>query len=121
MRRLLSRAAATMKPRARMISYCIALSSRNALLSPEERTRALALAYALRTRDRDEALAVLRGTKGLAVDYVEVALFDPPVLAGAIRVGSTRLIDNVVLAEGPDPGPGPGPDPGPGPSTREKE
>ncbi len=36
---------------------------------------------------------------GLDVDYVEVADFDPPVLAAAIRVGSTRLIDNVVLTE----------------------
>ena len=34
---------------------------------------------------------------GLDVDYVEVADFDPPVLAAAVRVGSTRLIDNVVL------------------------
>jgi pantothenate synthetase len=29
-----------------------------------------------------------------------VADFDPPVLAAAIRVGTTRLIDNVVLDEG---------------------
>jgi pantothenate synthetase len=33
------------------------------------------------------------------VDYVEVADFDPPVLAAAVRVGSTRLIDNVILNE----------------------
>jgi pantothenate synthetase len=33
----------------------------------------------------------------LKVDYVEVADFDPPTLAGAVRVGSTRLIDNVPL------------------------
>jgi pantothenate synthetase len=36
---------------------------------------------------------------GLDVDYVEVAPFDPPVLAAAIRVGGVRLIDNVVLEE----------------------
>ena len=36
---------------------------------------------------------------GLDVDYVEIADFDPPVLAAAVRVGSTRLIDNVVLEE----------------------
>jgi pantothenate synthetase len=40
---------------------------------------------------------------GLEVDYVEVAPFDPPVLAGAVRVGSTRLIDNVPLDEGGEP------------------
>ena len=74
----------------------LALSSRNARLSPEERERALALPRALATRDRDAALALL---DGVDVDYVEVAPFDPPVLAGAIRVGSTRLIDNVVLDE----------------------
>jgi len=28
---------------------------------------------------------------------VEVADFDPPVLAAAVRVGKTRLIDNVIL------------------------
>ena len=36
---------------------------------------------------------------GLEVDYVEIAPFDPPVLAAAVRVGSTRLIDNVPLEE----------------------
>jgi len=75
----------------------LALSSRNALLSSQERDVALALQRALATRDRDAALALLRASDGLEVDYVEVADFDPPVLAGAVRVGSTRLIDNVVL------------------------
>ncbi|HXF98806.1 MAG TPA: pantoate--beta-alanine ligase [Gaiellaceae bacterium] len=75
----------------------LALSSRNALLSPEERRRALALPRALATRDPERARAVLAAEEGVAVDYVEVADFDPPVLAGAIRVGSTRLIDNVPL------------------------
>jgi hypothetical protein len=37
---------------------------------------------------------------GLDVDYVEVAPFDPPVLAGAVHVGSVRLIDNVPLDQG---------------------
>ena len=79
----------------------LALSSRNALLSPEERDAALALPRALATRDRDAALELLRTSNGVVVDYVEVAAFDPPVLAGAVRVGSTRLIDNAVL-EGED-------------------
>ena len=72
----------------------LALSSRNALLTPEERRQALALPRALATRDPERARALL---DGLEVDYVAVAPFDPPVLAAAVRVGSTRLIDNVVL------------------------
>jgi pantoate--beta-alanine ligase len=75
----------------------LALSSRNALLSPEERRAALALPRALATRDPAKARAML---DGLDVDYVEVAPFDPPVLAGAVRVGSVRLIDNVPLDQG---------------------
>ena len=75
----------------------LALSSRNVLLSAEEHERALALPRALATRDRDEALAQLAAANGLGIDYVEVAEFDPPTLAGAVRVGSTRLIDNVPL------------------------
>ena len=74
----------------------LALSSRNVLLAPEERERALALPRALATRDAARARELL-AEDGLVVDYVEVADFDPPVLAGAVRVGSTRLIDNVPL------------------------
>ncbi len=74
----------------------LAVSSRNARLSAAERRRALALPRALATRDAAAARALLNG---LDVDYVEVADFDPPVLAAAIRVGNTRLIDNVVLTE----------------------
>jgi pantoate--beta-alanine ligase len=77
----------------------LALSSRNARLSPEEREAALALPRALATRDPERARALL---DGLEVDYVEVADFEPKVLAGAVRVGSTRLIDNVPLS--PDEG-----------------
>ena len=78
----------------------LALSSRNAALSREQRERALALPRALATGDPELARAAL-DESGLDVDYVEVALFDPPVLAGAVRVGSTRLIDNVPLEEAP--------------------
>ena len=75
----------------------LAFSSRNALLSPKERRTALALPRALATGDPVKARAML---DGLDVDYVEVAPFDPPVLAGAVRVGSVRLIDNVPLDQG---------------------
>jgi pantoate--beta-alanine ligase len=78
----------------------LALSSRNTRLSPEERARALALPRALATRDAETARAILEAA-GLEVDYVEVAPFDPPTLAAAVRVGSTRLIDNVPLEEEP--------------------
>ena len=81
----------------------LALSSRNALLSPQERDAALALPRALASGDREAALALLRASQGLEVDYVDIADFDPPVLAGAIRVGETRLIDNVPLDVGSDP------------------
>ena len=72
----------------------LALSSRNVNLSPGERTRALALPLALQTGDPERARAQLAG---LEVDYVEVADFEPRVLAAAVRIGKTRLIDNVIL------------------------
>jgi pantoate--beta-alanine ligase len=68
----------------------LALSSRNAHLSPEERQRALALPRALAARDRSLL-------DGLEVDYFEEAGLEPRVLAAAVRVGRTRLIDNVIL------------------------
>ncbi|TML44436.1 MAG: pantoate--beta-alanine ligase [Actinobacteria bacterium] len=76
----------------------LALSSRNAYLSPKERERALALPRALATKDLAQARARLNG---LDVDYVEVADFEPSVLAAAVRVGKTRLIDNVILDKEP--------------------
>jgi pantoate--beta-alanine ligase len=79
----------------------LALSSRNARLTQEQRAQALALPRALATKDQARARELL---KDLDVDYVEVAEFEPRVLAAAVRVGDTRLIDNVVLdgSEGGD-------------------
>ena len=73
----------------------LALSSRNAYLSAQEREVALALPRALATKDPGRARELLRD---LDVDYVEVANLDgQKVLAAAVRIGKTRLIDNVVL------------------------
>jgi len=98
----------------------LAVSSRNAYLSPDERRRATALFRALRAGqavfeagERDPAAVeaaardLLEGAPGVAPDYV--ALVDPvtfepvkqaepgQVLATAARVGRARLIDNVIL------------------------
>jgi pantoate--beta-alanine ligase len=78
----------------------LALSSRNAYLSPEERLRALALPRALEAgRSASDPVTAARAAfNGLEPDYVEIVdLGDMKVLAAAARVGTTRLIDNVVL------------------------
>ena len=100
----------------------LAISSRNAYLSPEERRRAVALSRGLRAgldawlRGEREpakveaaAAAVLDGAPGVEAEYV--ALVEPDgfapastagpghVLAVAARVGAARLIDNLVLEE----------------------
>ena len=75
----------------------LAMSSRNVRLTPEARARALALPRALATRDPEKARQMLHGVD---VEYVEVAPFNPPVLAAAIRVDGVRLIDNVPLDGG---------------------
>jgi pantoate--beta-alanine ligase len=78
----------------------LALSSRNVHLSRDERERALALPRALHeaVATADPAAAVRASLNGLEPEYVEVLdLGDAKVLAAAIRVGSTRLIDNVLL------------------------
>jgi pantoate--beta-alanine ligase len=72
----------------------LALSSRHVHLSSQERDRALALPRALATGDPVKARELM---SYLEVDYVEVADFEPRVLAAAVRIGDTRLIDNVVL------------------------
>ena len=77
----------------------LACSSRNAHLSAEERRQALALPQALAAgaAAEDPVAAARARLDGLRVDYVAIADFDPPVLAAAVRVGSTRLVDNVPL------------------------
>jgi pantoate--beta-alanine ligase len=82
----------------------LALSSRNARLSGDERRRALAIPRALDAglsayRAQEDPVSAAREVlNGLDVDYVAVADFDgQPTLAIAARVGATRLIDNVPL------------------------
>jgi pantoate--beta-alanine ligase len=78
----------------------VALSSRNALLSPAERRAARAIPRALATRDPQAAAAALRAA-GLEPDYVAVADLDGRRLALAARIGTTRLIDSVALEPEP--------------------
>ncbi|HEV7640316.1 MAG TPA: pantoate--beta-alanine ligase [Gaiellaceae bacterium] len=77
----------------------LALSSRNARLTADERERARAIPRALETRDEAQARAVLERA-GIEPDYVAVADLDGPTLAVAARIGTTRLIDNVPLRQG---------------------
>jgi pantoate--beta-alanine ligase len=99
----------------------LALSSRNAYLSSEERARALCIVRGLRAaahlfaegrRDAAELESAARASidpAATSVDYVAVRdadtlapivrAGDRAVLAVACRIGQTRLIDNVVLGE----------------------
>jgi pantoate--beta-alanine ligase len=82
----------------------LAFSSRNARLSSAERVQALRLPAALAAgaeahRSGGDAVAAAHAAaNGLPLDYVEIVQLDgATVLAAAVRVGSTRLIDNVLL------------------------
>ena len=94
----------------------LAMSSRNRYLSADERKRAAAFPAALKqaTEEPDSRSIVTRANKlitlgtGSAPEYVELvdaetleplaALDRPAVLAAAVKIGETRLIDNVRLA-----------------------
>jgi pantoate--beta-alanine ligase len=82
----------------------LALSSRNRYLSDDERRSALVLHRALSTGDADAGRALVAAEPGVELDYLErvdSTSFAPEpdgdLLVVAARVGSTRLIDNVVL------------------------
>jgi pantoate--beta-alanine ligase len=91
----------------------LAMSSRNSYLSPDQRAVAPVLHRALRAGERELASqnvewveqAMRDAAKGMEIDYlvlVDPETFERPasfdrdlLLAGAIRIGKTRLIDNV--------------------------
>ena len=98
----------------------LAMSSRNAYLSPEDREAALSLyraltlaesLYADGVRDAEvmcrEMLALLESEPSASVEYVSVAdaetlvelesVDQPALVSMAVRIGMVRLIDNVVL------------------------
>ena len=82
----------------------LALSSRNVHLSPEDRRRAAAIPRALRAglkarRDGEDPVeATRRALEGLHAEYVGIAQFEGhPTLVVAVRLGTTRLIDNTPL------------------------
>jgi pantoate--beta-alanine ligase len=84
----------------------LALSSRNRYLSPEERTSALVLSRALATQDVAAGRALVDAEPGATLDYLErvdsttfEAAPDGDLLVVAARVGTTRLIDNLVLKD----------------------
>lgn len=101
----------------------LAMSSRNSYLSAAERKSALCLSRALDaastlyrsgvvsvTRMREEVMGILGREPEARIDYVEFRdgenleerelADDRTVLALAVRIGSTRLIDNVIVGKG---------------------
>jgi len=103
----------------------LAMSSRNAYLSEEERTKALLINRAIKraeeafrggerkaSRLREEVRKILGSNNGINIEYVTVCDAETLVdlekidgralIAVAASVGKTRLIDNTILAERPD-------------------
>jgi len=99
----------------------LAMSSRNSYLSADDRRKAAVIHRALSAAEqlaraggkepeklKNNMLAVLREVPGIEIDYVEVAdnetlapivsAQDSMVLLVAVRLGHTRLIDNLVIS-----------------------
>ncbi len=72
----------------------LALSSRNALLSAEERQKSRLFPYHLRSANKLEQIRQELENVGFSVDYLEE--FEGRRL-GAVRIGKVRLIDNVKI------------------------
>ena len=86
----------------------LALSSRNRYLTPEPRRSALVLHRALSTGDVAAGRALVDAESGVELDHLErvdSATFVPDpdgdLLVVAARVGTTRLIDNLLLDAAP--------------------
>jgi pantoate--beta-alanine ligase len=98
----------------------LAMSSRNSYLSADERHKAVAIYRALSNAEqlakagarepeklKNKMLAVLREDPGIVIDYAEVvdhetlepvsSVKEAMVLLVAVRIGRTRLIDNIVI------------------------
>ena len=101
----------------------LAMSSRNSYLSAEERKSALSLSRALSVLDdcyrkgqtsvavlREKVMEILLAEPFATVEYVEFCdkdtleavenASDDTLLAMAVRIGKTRLIDNMILGKG---------------------
>jgi pantoate--beta-alanine ligase len=84
----------------------LALSSRNEYLTEQQRRSALVLSRALATRAVGPGRALVAGEPGVELDYFErvdpdtfAVTADGALLVVAARVGTTRLIDNLLLEE----------------------
>ena len=99
----------------------LAMSSRNTRLTPEERTKAIALYRALQEAERaitagernarvveQRAATVIPQDASLRLEYLDVVdpaelqrvgtIAGPVLVAGAMWVGTTRLIDNITVS-----------------------